>query len=64
MVNSNALYPHTYSKLVKETVFLKNFIHNPNIIVGDYTYYNDPNHPEHFEYENVRGCYFCKLNYR
>jgi virginiamycin A acetyltransferase len=45
----------------KETVFLKNFIHNPNIIVGDYTYYNDPNHPEHFEYENVRGCYFCKL---
>ena len=61
MVTSTTPYPHTYSKLVKETVFLKNFIHNPNISIGDYTYYNDPNHPERFEYENVRGCYFCKL---
>lgn len=29
--------------------YLKNVITNPNIIVGDYTYYDDPNHPEWFE---------------
>ncbi len=61
MVSPNTLYPHTFNTLAKETIFLKNFIHNPNITVGDYTYYNDNIHPERFEYENVRGCYFCKL---
>lgn len=61
MTNHNILYPHVYSKPVKETIFLKNFIHNPNIIVGDYTYYHDDVHPERFEYENVKGCYKCKL---
>lgn len=29
--------------------FIKNFITNPNIIVGDYTYYDDPDGPENFE---------------
>ncbi|MFC2124333.1 Vat family streptogramin A O-acetyltransferase [Bacteroidota bacterium] len=29
--------------------FLKNFIKNKNIIVGDYTYYDDPEGPENFE---------------
>lgn len=29
--------------------YLKNFITSPNIEVGDYTYYDDPNGPEHFE---------------
>ncbi len=29
--------------------FLKNFISSPNILVGDYTYYDDPDGPEHFE---------------
>ncbi|MBS0018320.1 MAG: CatB-related O-acetyltransferase [Arthrospira sp. SH-MAG29] len=33
--------------------FLKNIIKNPNIIVGDYTYYDDFDHPENFE-KNVR----------
>lgn len=33
--------------------FLKNIIKNPNIIVGDYTYYDDFEHVEHFE-KNVR----------
>ena len=28
---------------------LKNFIENPRILVGDYTYYDDPAGPEHFE---------------
>ncbi|WP_257305655.1 CatB-related O-acetyltransferase [Geothrix campi] len=29
--------------------FLKNFISNPLIVVGDYTYYDDPEGPEGFE---------------
>ncbi|MUJ38568.1 Vat family streptogramin A O-acetyltransferase [Aliivibrio fischeri] len=29
--------------------YLKNFITNENIIVGDYTYYDDPDGPENFE---------------
>lgn len=33
--------------------FLKNFIKGPNIIVGDYTYYDDPDGPEQFETRNV-----------
>jgi len=35
-------------------------IYNPNISVGDYTYYHDNNHPEYFEYNNVRGGYISK----
>lgn len=34
---------------VTRTGFLKNFITRPNIEVGDYTYYDDPAGPEHFE---------------
>lgn len=30
-------------------VFLKNIIQNPNIIVGDYTYYDDLDDPRNFE---------------
>lgn len=37
---------------VTRTGFLKPFITRPNIIVGDYTYCDDPRGPEHFE-ENV-----------
>jgi virginiamycin A acetyltransferase len=37
---------------IGRTVFLKNIIKNPNIIVGDYTYYDDPKNPLNFE-ENV-----------
>lgn len=32
--------------------YLKNFISSPNIIVGDYTYYDDPQGPQRFE-DNV-----------
>jgi len=28
--------------------FIKNFIDNPNILIGDYTYYDDPDGPENF----------------
>jgi virginiamycin A acetyltransferase len=57
----NNPYPFIYSKPVKETIFLKNFISNPNITVGDYTYYHDYDHPERFESQNVRNCYTVKL---
>ncbi len=40
--------PH-YNRLV----FLKNIIKNPNITVGDYTYYDDFENPESFE-KNVK----------
>lgn len=33
-------------------VYLKNIISNPNILVGDYTYYDDFDNPENFE-QNV-----------
>jgi hypothetical protein len=29
--------------------FIKNTINNPNIIIGDYTYYDDPQDSENFE---------------
>lgn len=29
--------------------FLRPLVNNPNIIVGEYTYYDDPDGPEHFE---------------
>jgi virginiamycin A acetyltransferase len=34
-------------------VFLKPLIQSPNIVVGDYTYYDDPDDPTAFERENV-----------
>jgi virginiamycin A acetyltransferase len=34
-------------------VFLKTLVRSPNIEVGDYTYYDDPNDPTAFERENV-----------
>ena len=33
--------------------YIKNFITKPNIIVGDYSYYDDPEGPETFENKNV-----------
>jgi virginiamycin A acetyltransferase len=43
-----------YPRNDRETVYLKNVIHNPNILVGDYTFYNDFIHdPIEFEKNNV-----------
>lgn len=46
-------YPDPNSKYmipgVTRTVFLKNIITNPQIIVGDYTYYDDPEDTSSFE---------------
>ena len=38
MADSKKIYPRTGDT---QTVYLKNVITNPNIIVGDYTMYND-----------------------
>jgi virginiamycin A acetyltransferase len=32
-----------------QVCFIKNTVHNPNIIVGDYSYYDDPEVPGNFE---------------
>ena len=39
MISPNTIYPLPSSN--QRTCFLKNIITNPNIIVGDYTYYDD-----------------------
>ena len=45
------IYPRSGDK---KTVYLKNVISNPNIIVGDYTMYHDTIHdPKEFETNNV-----------
>lgn len=44
--NPNTLYP---IEGVTRTVYLKNIIKNPQIIVGDYTYYDDPDNVHNFE---------------
>lgn len=43
--------PETRYPIPEQTrlVYLKTIIKNPNIIVGDYTYYDDFDHPENFE---------------
>ncbi|WP_323737827.1 CatB-related O-acetyltransferase [Candidatus Trichorickettsia mobilis] len=45
-LNPNIIYP---IEGVKRTCFLKNIITNPQIIVGDYTYYDDPEDIHNFE---------------
>lgn len=44
--NPQTLHPIAGSK---RTAFLKNIIKNPNIEVGDYTYYDDPDDVQNFE---------------
>ena len=47
--NPNEVFPNEY----KTSCFIKNVITAPNIIVGDYTYYDDPDDPAGFERNNV-----------
>lgn len=69
MLSPNTPYP--LEKVTKAVLFLKNFITNPNIQVGDYTYYDGRDHGEKFETENVifaRSCQliigkFCQIAY-
>lgn len=45
----NAVFPNEY----KTSCFLKNVVTAPNISIGDYTYYDDPDDPAGFEHNNV-----------
>ena len=45
----NTVFPNEY----KTSCFLKNVITAPNIHVGDYTYYDDLEHPTEFQQRNV-----------
>ena len=47
MINPNIKFPMLN---VERLCFLKNIITNPNIIVGDYTYYDDPESVENFNH--------------
>ncbi|CAO5680267.1 MAG: Virginiamycin A acetyltransferase [Holosporales bacterium] len=51
MSHSKIPHPNTLFPIngVERTIFLKNYIKNPNIIVGDYTYYDDPEDINSFE---------------
>lgn len=42
----DAIYPNPQ---IKQICFIKNVITRPNIMVGDYTYYDDKDGPERFE---------------
>lgn len=59
MLSPHTLYP--IEKATKGVVFLKNFITNPNIEVGDYTYFDGRKSPETFETDNVIFARTCKL---
>jgi len=48
--NPDELYP---IEGVTRTVFLKNIITNPQIKVGDFTYYDDPEDVSNFEKKEV-----------
>ncbi len=51
IVMSQKIYPRSKDR---ETIYLKSVISNPNIIVGDYTMYNDfLEEPREFEKNNV-----------
>lgn len=47
--NPDEIFPNEY----KTSCFIKNVITAPNIIVGDYTYYDDTDNPTDFEKNNV-----------
>ncbi len=49
-MDAKEIYPN---KNLKNICYIKNVIKNPNIIVGDYTYYNCEKNPETFEKECV-----------
>jgi virginiamycin A acetyltransferase len=59
MLSPDIHYP--LEKVTKGVIFLKNFIKNPNIQIGDYTYYAGRDRPESFETENVIFARSCKL---
>lgn len=47
--NPNEIFPNEY----KTSCFIKNVVQAPNIIIGDYTYYDDSGDPTGFEKNNI-----------
>ncbi len=47
--NPDAIFPSRH----KTTCFIKNVVTAPNIQIGDYTYYDDPEDPTGFEQNNI-----------
>lgn len=47
--NPNVVFPNEY----KTSCFIKNVVTAPNIVIGDYTYYDDADDPTGFETKNV-----------
>lgn len=45
----NIIFPNEYHT----SCFIKNVVTAPNILIGDYTYYDDPDDPTRFEQNNV-----------
>ena len=45
----NIIFPNEYHT----SCFIKNVVTAPNILIGDYTYYDDPDDPTGFEQNNV-----------
>lgn len=45
----NAVFPNAYMT----SCFLKNVVQAPNVTIGDYTYYDDPQDPTGFEKNNI-----------
>ncbi|MGI6070395.1 MAG: CatB-related O-acetyltransferase [Blautia sp.] len=58
-ISEKKIYPRTKEK---ETLYLKNVVTDPSIVVGDYTIYNDfVNDPREFEKNNV--LYYYPINH-
>jgi virginiamycin A acetyltransferase len=55
LTNPNKIYPVDVDKSI---VLLKNVVKNPNIEIGDYTFYHDINNPLDFERNNVLYQYY------
>ena len=55
--NPNVVFPNEYHT----SCFLKNVITAPNILVGDYTYYDDPVDPTRFEVTDIYKTSVCPL---
>ena len=47
--NPKDVFPNAYGT----SCFLKNVVTSPNVIVGDYTYYDDATDPTGFEKNNI-----------
>lgn len=55
LIDSNKIYPIDIDKSI---VYLKNVVKNPNIEIGDYTFYHDTNNLLDFEHNNVLYQYY------